>query len=50
MVRINSIFRFSPKTTGNSHVLGLYLGVKFGEDRWKIAICRAFNSCDRPTH
>ena len=22
----------------------LYLGGKFGEDRWKIAICRAFNS------
>ena len=28
--------------------MGLYLGAsqggKFGEDRWKIAMCRAFNS------
>jgi len=23
---------------------GIYLGGKFGEHRWKIAICRAFNS------
>jgi len=33
MVMINS-------TSG----LALYLGGKFGEHRWMIAICRAFNS------
>ena len=33
--------------------MGLYLGGKFGEDRWKFAICRAFNSfcvTDSRTH
>jgi len=26
------------------HRPGLYFRGKFGEDRWRIAICRAFNS------
>ena len=43
--------RFPPKN--NRYLLGLYLGGKFGEHRWKIEICRAFNSfcvTDSQTH
>ena len=31
-------------TKNSRHLLGIYLGGKFGEHRWKIAICRAFYS------
>ena len=51
MVRINSTSGLADRNISDfhqnnrePHLLGLYLGGKFGEDRWKIAICRAFNS------
>jgi len=37
-------FRISTENNRWPHLPGLYLGGKFGEDRWRIAICRAFNS------
>ena len=47
-VRINSTSGLADRYISDfyqkQHLLGLYLGGKFGEDRWKIAICRAFNS------
>ena len=46
-MRINSTSGLEDRNISDfhqKHLLGLYLGGKFGEDRWKIAICRAFNS------
>jgi len=51
MVKINSTscladMRLSSFAKNNKqpHPLRLYLGGKFGEDRWRIAMCRALNS------
>jgi len=38
------IFWISTKNNRYSHLLRNYLAGKFGEDWWKIATCRAFNS------
>ena len=38
------VFRISTKNNRHQHLPGLYLGGKFVEDRWRIVICRAFNS------
>jgi len=51
MVKINftsgladiCLLDFHERQQVTTYLPGLYLGGKFGEDRWRIAICRAFN-------